>query len=164
MSDNEFSQGGKNIPEWIIYFLRNKFINTSKKIECSKKIFIDRSDSKFNHCKLVNNIEVIEYLKSKGFESYKMSELDFFEQIYLFSNADIIVGPHGAAFSNIIFSKKGMNLIELIPNNHPSIKCKKISKILNLNYKKIELQYILNKKSENGDIKIEINQLEKLIK
>ena len=53
-----------------------------------------------------------------------------------------------------------MNLIELIPNNHPSIKCKKISKILNLNYKKIELQYILNKESENGDIKIEINQLE----
>ena len=154
----------ENLPDWIIFFLRKKFLKYSKKFSASKKIFIDQSDSKFTHCKLVNNIEVIEYLKSKGFESYKISELDFFEQIYLFSNADTIVGPHGAAFSNIVFSKAGMNLIELIPKNHPSIKCKKISKLLNLNYKKIELQYILNKESDNGDMKIEINQLEKLIK
>jgi len=154
----------KNLPDWIIFFLREKFLKYSKKFNTSKKIFIDRSDSKFNHCKLVNNLEVIEYLKSKGFQSYKISKLDFFEQIYLFSNADIIIGPHGAAFSNIIFSKPGLNIIELIPNNHPSVKCKKISKILNFNYKRIELDYINNKELDHGDMKIEISQLEKILR
>ena len=57
--------------EWIIYFLRNKFINTSKKIECSKKIFIDRSDSKFDHCKLINNDEIKNFLIDSTFESIK---------------------------------------------------------------------------------------------
>jgi|APSaa5957512535_1039671.scaffolds.fasta_scaffold06546_4 hypothetical protein len=153
----------KNLPDWIIFFLREKFLKYSKKFNTSNKIFIDRSDSKFNHCKLVNNQEVINYLKLKGFQSYKISELDFFEQIYLFNNADIIIGPHGAAFSNIIFSKTGLDLIELIPDNHPSIKCKKISEILNFNYQKIQLKYFNKNEFDNGDMKIEISQLENIL-
>tara|TARA_B100001057_G_C22857583_1_gene953270 strand:- start:1067 stop:2173 length:1107 start_codon:yes stop_codon:yes gene_type:complete len=153
----------KNLPDWIIFFLREKFLKYSKKINTSNKIFIDRSDSKFNHCKLVNNQEVIKYLTSKGFQSYKISELDFFEQIYLFNNADIIIGPHGAAFSNIIFSKAGLNLIELIPDNHLSIKCKKISELLNFNYQKIQLKYFNKNDSDSGDMQIEISQLENIL-
>ncbi len=44
----------------------------------SKKIFIDRSDSKYKHCQLQNNNEIINFLKTKEFKSYKLSELDFF--------------------------------------------------------------------------------------
>ena len=116
----------KYLPEWIIFFLRDKFLKYSKKFNSNEKIFIDRSDSNFNHCKLINNDEVINFLSTKGFTSYQTSKLDFFEQIYLFSNAKIIIGPHGAAFSNIVFSKPSLKLIELIPSDHPSIKCKRI--------------------------------------
>ena len=72
-----------NIPDWIIFYLRDKFLKFSKKFDCSEKIFIDRSDSNFNHCKLINNQEIIDFLRKKGFESYQTSKLDFFEQIYL---------------------------------------------------------------------------------
>jgi len=152
-----------NLPNWIIFFLREKFLKFSKKFNTYNKIFIDRSDSNFNHCKLINNQEIIYHLKSKGFQSIQVSKLDFFEQIYLFNTADIIIGPHGAAFTNIIFSKPGLNLIELIPNTHPSVKCKKISKLLNFNYKKIELEIVKNNKLNNGDIKITISQLDEIL-
>ena len=33
-------------------------------------------------------------------------------------NAKIIIGPHGAAFSNIIFSNPGLHLFELIFQMH----------------------------------------------
>jgi len=153
----------KNLPEWSIFFLREKFLKFKKKFDAPKKIFIDRSDSVYNRCKLINNQKVINFLEARGFKSYQVSKLDFFEQIHLFENADIIVGPHGAALTNIIFSKPKLKLIELIPNNHESIKCERMSKFLNFEYTRIALDPIkpLNQK---GDIKIEISELEKIIK
>ena len=154
-----------NIPSWIIFFLRKKFLKNYKKKNSVKKIFIDRSDSIFNHCKLVNNEEIKHFLFENNFKSYQVSKLDFFEQINLFHNAKVIIGPHGAAFTNIIFSKPGLRLIELIPKNHGSLKCKKISKLLKFNYKRIELKRLINQ-NENikGDMKISILFLKKILK
>ena len=152
----------ENLPEWIIIYLREKFLNLKKTFKASKKIFIDRSDSQYNHCKLVNNKDIIKYLKSKGFESYQVSKLDFFEQIYLFENADTIISPHGAALTNIIFSKPNLQLVELIPSNHDTIKCQRISKILNFNYKRVNLKQI-DSVDADGDIKIEIPELNKIL-
>ncbi len=161
MVQNEIS----NIPDWIILFLRDKFLKFAKKFDCSDKIFIDRSDSNFNHCKLINNQEVIYFLKERGFESYQTSKLDFFEQIYLFNNAKIIIGPHGAAFSNVIFSKPGLKIIELIPKNHPSIKCEKISNLLGFDYKKIKLEKEINDfVNVSGDMRIDTSELNKILK
>ena len=154
----------ENIPEWIIYFLRKKFINLSKKIECSKKIFIDRSDSKFNHCKLINNEEIKNFLIQKGFQSFEISKLDFFEQVYLFKNAEVIVSPHGAALSNIVFSNSKLNLIELIPKSHPSKKCKRISNILGFKYLRVELENKISKFNQIGDMEISKINLEKILK
>jgi hypothetical protein len=151
----------KNIPEWVIFSLKEKFLSCSKKFEASERVFIDRSDSIYNHCKLINNSEIAKYLEKYNFKSYQVSKLNFFEQIYLFNNAKIIIGPHGAAFTNIIFSKKGLKLVELIPKNHKSIKCKRFSEILNFNYKRVELDIIRNL---NGDMKISILELEKILK
>jgi capsular polysaccharide biosynthesis protein len=150
------------LPEWIIIYLREKFLNLKKKFKASKKVFIDRSDSQYNHCKLINNQDIIEYLKLKGFESYQVSKLDFFEQIYLFENADIIISPHGAALTNIIFSKPNLQLVELIPNNHDSVKCQRISKILNFNYKRINLKQ-MDSSDVDGDIRVEISELNKIL-
>ena len=154
----------QNIPEWIIFWLREKFLKVSKKFNCSEKIFIDRSESKFNHCKLINNDEIIKFLTNKDFKSYQVGKLDFFEQIYLFNNAKIIIGPHGAAFANTVFSKPKSTLIEIIPEDHPNKKTQRISEILNINYirlRKPKLQYTNNLE---GDMKVDIGELENILK
>ena len=133
----------KNIPKWIVDHNRNKFLPFMKKFSNNKKIFLDRSSSNYKHCQIENNEEIINLLLKKGFKSYKVEELDIEEQIYLFNEASIIVGAHGAAFTNVIFCKPRTKIIELIPISHPSKKCERLSKILNLNYFKI--------KTENND-------------
>ncbi len=151
-----------NLPEWIIYWLREKFLDISKKFNCNDKIFIDRSESKFMHCQFQNNSEIINFLNSKGFTSYKIGELEFLEQVYLFNNAKTIIGAHGAAFSNIVFCKPKTNIIEIIPTSHNSKKCERLSNILKLNYIKVETQTVSDN-NEFGDINFEINKMNAIV-
>ena len=154
----------QNIPSWLVLWLRKKFLHMSKKFDSNEKIFIDRSESKFNHCQFQNNYEIISFLNTKGFTSYKVGQLDFFEQIYLFNSAKTIIGPHGAAFSNIVFCKPKTNIIEIIPKTHPSKKCQRLSKILDLNLFRVTTEEVKNDEKKSGDIKFTVKDMEELLK
>jgi len=150
-----------NIPAWIIQWLKDAFLSKAESFDCSEKIFIDRKDdTKFKHCQIINDDEVFEFLKSKGFSKYKVGQLSFKKQIYLFNNAKIIIGPHGAAFANLIFCKPDTKVFEFKPFGHPTVVNKRISQINNLNYQLIESS---DYKSNKGDIFVDLNILEKLI-
>ena len=127
----------KKIPRWIILVNRKIFLNKAKKVKIMKKIFLDRSSSKFNHCQIYNQKEVNKWIKKNKIKSYKPEKLSLEKQIYLFNKASIILGAHGAAFTNIIFCKPGTKVIEIIPADHPNRKCERISKILKLKYFRI---------------------------
>ena len=149
-----------NIPDWIIYELRAHFLNKniSKK---NLKIFIDRSDSKFKHCKIINNNELISFLENKNFQIVKPEKLSLNQQIDIFNNAKIILGGHGAALTNIIFCEKNTNIIEFIPSSHPSRKCERISKILNLNYFRFITKDTKDDKRLPYNINVDLSELEK---
>lgn len=155
-----FQNEVQNVPEWIIFYLRDKFLPKKLNFNSNKKIYIDRSDSINKHCKIYNNDEIIKYLDQHEFKSYQVSKLKMEEQVYLFNNADIIISPHGAALSNIIFSKAGMKLYEIIPKDHPSKKCEYISKLLNLNYNRIELT---TKKNDFGEMELSQNIIDEIL-
>ena len=151
------------IPPWTINWIKTKFLPYKKNFYCNDKIFIDRSESKFNHCQIQNNREVISFLKDKGFSSYKVGQLSFEKQIYLFNNAKIIIGAHGAAFANLAFSRPNTKVIEFKPVWHKNLVNKKISKVNSLNYKLINTPLIKKNLSSKGDIYLDIKKLNKII-
>ena len=153
-----------NIPHWIVEWLRELFIPKAENFDSNEKIFIDRSESKFKHCQIINDLEVSKYLESKGFTKHKVGKIPFKKQISLFKNAKIIVGAHGAAFANLIFCQPRAKIIEIKPKNHPNYVSRKISEINNLNYKLIETEIVQDDKKINGDIYLDINYLEKQLK
>jgi len=156
------SEAHSNMPKWIIRYLRKKFLKFIKKNKKTyKKIYIDRSDSAFNHCKLINNYEIETFLKSKGFKILKLGELSFLNQITIFNNAKFIVGAHGAGFANLIFCKKNTKVLEIKPHNHPGKGYQRISNINKLNYKLLKLKKIKNHKY--GDMILKIKELKKYI-
>jgi len=65
-----------------------------------KKIFIKRNSQYRN---VTNSAEIEALLFEHGFDVVEPEKLDFFEQVRVFSNAEIIVGATGAAFANLIF-------------------------------------------------------------
>lgn len=150
----------KNLPSWIINEIAFKFEKYGKKFECNDKIFIDRRESKYNHCQIINDEEIKTYLKRKGFAVYKVGELNFFEQIYLFQNAKIVIGAHGAAFTNLIFCKEYTKVLDIIPENHPNTVDETIAKVKNLNFKFIRTKELNEKERVNGDIFLSVNEME----
>ena len=134
-------------------FLQDCDLNKYKKNE---NVFIDRSDSIFNHNKLVNNLEIIEYLKKKRFLIIKLAELSFNEQIKIFNEAKIIIGSHGAGLTNLIFCEPSTKVIEI---GNPNFDCdvfRNISNIQNLNYSFIKAKQA---NSKFGDMEIDIKDL-----
>ena len=152
------------LPSWIIYWLRDVYLKHAKYFNNNEKIYIDRTDSQFNHCQFQNDEEIFGFLKKRGFSKYKIGELSFFEQIYLFNNAKVIIGAHGAAFTNLVFCKPDTNIIEIKPILHPNNQYKRISQINNLNYNLIQTKGVDENQKKLGDIYLPIKELENCIK
>ncbi len=146
----------KKIPKWVILINRKIFLNKSVKLNSFERVFLDRSTSRFNHCKIYNQSSLNDWLKKNSFGIYNPEKLSQEKQIYLFKNASIILGAHGAALTNIIFCKPGTKVIEIIPADHPNKKCERISKILRLRYFRIKTKP--DNSDKNFPFKIHLNK------
>ena len=118
----------------MIKLLRNKFLLKKQKKNKYDRLFIDRSDSLFNHNQIINYKEVYQFLLKKKFIKLNLSRLSFDEQISYFYNAKIILGAHGAGLCNTIFCKSGTTLIELSNSIDKCYLFKNISKINKMKY------------------------------
>jgi hypothetical protein len=54
-----------------------------------------------------NEAELLEIAVKYGFEAVYLEDLNIHEQMFLMQNADYIIGPSGAAWTNIIFAQEG---------------------------------------------------------
>lgn len=72
-------------------------------IQPVKKIFISRR-SQFRK---YNVDEILETAKKYGFEEVFFEDLNIHEQIYMVNNAEYIIGPSGAAWTNVLFANPG---------------------------------------------------------
>ena len=150
-----------NIPQWIIDFLKKKFLNKVKvKDNNYKKIFINRKDGK-TYRFISNEKEVEKFLEEKGFKSLTLADHDFLEQINIFMNADYIIGLHGAGFANTIFSKPKTKILELKAKTAGDA-IKNLVEKNHLIYNHLSFE---NKNfdfnDQNGDIEVDINLLSK---
>ncbi|MEH7502241.1 glycosyltransferase family 61 protein [Neobacillus drentensis] len=101
------------LPEWACQYL-NRVLKEQQSMEVNeeyKKVYISRSNAARR--RVVNEEELIRVLKRKGFTVLVLEELDLMEQVKVFSSADIIISPHGAGLTNLLFVRQGTKLIEL---------------------------------------------------
>lgn len=75
-------------------------------------VYIDRRGGSLR--KLANENDVVSAMERLGFYIARLENISQVEQIELFQNARMIVGPHGAGLTNIAFSRPGTVLIELM--------------------------------------------------
>ena len=126
----------------VLKFFLDKIINNIKVPDFKSKIYIRRQDT--NYRKILNEADLISKLRKKGFEIINPQHFEILEQMKIFSNAEVIVAPHGSNISNIIFCKQGAKIIEISPelNNlyeqNIAKRYNNIANILNLEFQTIK--------------------------
>jgi len=80
-----------------------------------RRLYVSRSDARIAKRQVVNEDEIVARLERRGFEVIRGSELSVADQARVFAEADVVLGPHGAGLTNILFCRPGTPVIELFP-------------------------------------------------
>lgn len=98
---------------WGCRFLRESFLPKIDSLS-QRRLYVSRRDA--DKRRVVNEEEIYQLLQKYNFERVDLSNLSFKKQIELFHAAEIVVGPHGAGFSHLVFCKPGTPFLEFF---HP---------------------------------------------
>ncbi len=85
----------------------------------------------------VQEPELWPHLKQRGFARLDPGTLRVQEQINVFSSAEVIVAPHGAALTNVTFSPRGVKVLELFASTYVHRGLWSICKALDADYRYI---------------------------
>ncbi|WP_169304881.1 glycosyltransferase family 61 protein [Halorhabdus utahensis] len=80
----------------------------------SSRVYISRDDA--GRRRLTNEDDLMDQLGDLGFERHYLERMSTAQIVSLFNNANIIVAPHGAGLTNIMFATDA-SVIELRPND-----------------------------------------------
>jgi tetratricopeptide (TPR) repeat protein len=99
---------------WAIQFLRREFLPliSASDYPGSERIYISRANARYR--RVLNEAEVIDFLKTLGFKIIQLESLSFAQQITTFARAKIIVAPHGSGLTNILFCRPGTQIVEWV--------------------------------------------------
>ena len=82
-----------------------------------RRLYLTRSRSTSHWSRqLENEDELIALLQSHGFEVIEPGSMSIAQQIEVFSEAAMVVSPHGSALANMIFAPPGCAVVDLMPD------------------------------------------------
>lgn len=93
----------------------------------TRRLYISRRKTSIR--RVENEDSLMEYLRPLGFERHTLEDYPPSQQIELFEEAEVVVGPHGAGLSNLLFSTDA-TVLELQPSTnvatHYYLLCKRM--------------------------------------
>ncbi len=108
-----------NTPTWVIDFLRNSFLDKKTSNHLGKRIYVSRSKARYR--KIINENEVLNCLKNFDFKPVWLEDHDFATQIAIFSDAELIVAPHGAGLTNLVWCNPSTKVLEIFSPNYVNV-------------------------------------------
>ena len=103
-------------PRWVTQWLRDRLPPSGANSD-ARRLYLTRGDRP-NTRRYVYEAELWPALERRGFARLDPGTLSVQEQIDLFSAAEVVVGPHGAALTNIVFCRPGARVLELFAGNY----------------------------------------------
>ncbi len=94
-------------------FLRDVPMGAPQSPGAGRRVYISRNAARFR--RVLNEDDVLPAIRALGFTVVRLEDLTLSDQIRTFRDADIIVSPHGAGLTNILFCRPGTTLVEIFP-------------------------------------------------
>lgn len=99
-------------PRWTTAWLREHLPPRGATADRPRRLYVTRGRRK-HYRTVTNEDEVLAALRPHGFTPIDPGSLPVQEQIDAFAAADVVVGVHGAALTNLNFSPDGLRVLEL---------------------------------------------------
>ena len=120
-----------NPNRWVCEFLRERFLaKASSDAEHPERIYVERRGKR----EVKNQKAVDKVLARHGIEKVRLEEHRFVAQVAMFQNAELVVGPHGAGLTNIVFASPGMKVVEIFSPNYVNVCNANIASRLDVTY------------------------------
>ncbi len=92
--------------EW----LRKRILPNVPLTRSGRRVLISRADATWR--RMVNEDALMEALAPWGFERIILGKLSWEDQVRVFAEAELVMGPHGAGMANIVYSPPNATLVE----------------------------------------------------
>lgn len=100
-------------PRWVVDWLRDHLRATPHaQAAPRRRLYVTRGDRPRTR-RYVQEPDLWPELERRGFERLDPGTLTVQEQIDRFASAQLVVGPHGAALTNLVFAQPGTAVVEL---------------------------------------------------
>lgn len=122
------------VPKWACDFLREELLlkRNVEKLAGYERIYISRVMA--SHRKVVNEKEIMNVLAPLGFKHIILENESIVRKIQIFHSANVVIAPHGAGLTNLLFCNPGTKVIELFSPNWMVSCFKMISHYYGLDY------------------------------
>lgn len=114
---------------WVSARMRRNLVKPCS-IRLNSNFYISRANAMR---KVLNEEDVVCALEKLGFSCYELESLAYGDQVQLFSQASLIVGPHGAGFANALHSERA-TLFELFGRASRRPHYQNLAYVLGLDY------------------------------
>ena len=101
-----------------------------------RRVFVSRAAADIR--RLENEADLTPMLKKAGFEMVAMEDLSFEEQIRLMGETRVLMAPHGAGLTNMIFCPEGTQVVEIAEPRYPNPNFYAIAVAMGLDYWKVD--------------------------
>ncbi|MFP4007427.1 MAG: glycosyltransferase family 61 protein [Spirulinaceae cyanobacterium] len=122
-----------NPPRWVCQFLRQGFLKEAQNnVQPLERLYLSRKTARYR--KVLNEDKVWEILKNLGFKTVELEGLSIEGQAAIFNQAKIIIAPHGAGLTNLVFCAPGTKVIEIYSPNYVNVCYYSLCQELGLDY------------------------------
>jgi len=105
---------------WVCRFLRDKLMRGMPAPKgLPSKLYLARGTR--GRRRVTNERQLLDFLARDGFEVVDCGRMSVVEQINAFAAADIVIAPHGAALSNLVFCKPRTKVVEFFSPKYVNV-------------------------------------------
>lgn len=130
---------GRTFPAWkkqLLDEFRERALKTAGRQFLGKLYLLRGNQSKR---RLIGEERLVEHLESLGFQILDPRQLTVGEQVQAMAGAQVVIGLHGAALTNVIFCRPGTCIIELRSQHQPPEHYSEIARTCGLHFESVHL-------------------------
>jgi hypothetical protein len=127
----------------------------------TRRLYISRANA--TRRRLLNEDELWPRLEADGYERVFLEDLDFAEQVALMKEAAVVVAPHGAGLTNVLFCPPGTDVVELADLSFPNPNFYALASAMGHRYWIVDGESVGDTHPLEKDLRVDVDEVMRIV-